>query len=405
MNAGMLVAMRASRLVSAAAAPPDPRPADGRRARRGARGLGPDRPSRRRGAQRGRRPDLRRTRAARRHPARRRLPDPADRDDRRRGRGAVPVGPARPGRRARARDGRHRGPAQGPGGAAARAPNAGVAAGRALPPGRQRLVPGRRAGPATWRSCPRRSGRPGGSRSTTSGATGPSSAGDRAARARPQGRRLVRRRGDRGLAPDLPGRPGRRRRRLLDERFERPDGFDLAAFWAESSAAYEREAPRIEVTVRIRRGPDRRLRGRSSAIGPSTPPIELPAEDPDGWRHLRLRLDWPEEVPGRLLGRGPGPRGPRPARHPRADGRRSPGRRSIARYAGAGAERPASRPATDRSAATRARVEPERVGRSGPAGRPAAGTNVARSSGARLAARQGADRGARGRARARGRRG
>ena len=48
------------------------------------------------------------------HPPRRRLPDPADRDDPGRGRGAVPVGPARAGRRARSRDGGRGGPAQGP---------------------------------------------------------------------------------------------------------------------------------------------------------------------------------------------------------------------------------------------------------------------------------------------------
>ena len=39
------------------------------------------------------------------------------------------------------------------------------------------------------------------------------------------------------------------------ERFERPEGFDLAAYWAESAAAFERDAPRIEVVVRVH--PDR----------------------------------------------------------------------------------------------------------------------------------------------------
>ena len=61
----------------------------------------------------------------------------------RRGRGAVPVRAARTGGRARARDGRDRGPAQGPGRAAARAPDPRLAAGRALPSRRDRLVPGR----------------------------------------------------------------------------------------------------------------------------------------------------------------------------------------------------------------------------------------------------------------------
>src|SRR3954454_22221113 len=33
----------------------------------------------------------------------------------------------------------------------------------------------------------------------------------------------------------------------LEERFERPASFDLASTWAESSAAYERDAPRVDV--------------------------------------------------------------------------------------------------------------------------------------------------------------
>src|SRR5262249_43932639 len=36
-----------------------------------------------------------------------------------------------------------------------------------------------------------------------------------------------------------------------DERVERPEDFDLATFWTESSAAYERDTPRIEVTLRL----------------------------------------------------------------------------------------------------------------------------------------------------------
>ena len=76
-----------------------------------ARGLGPHDPSRRRGARRGGRPDLRRARPARRHPAGRRLPHAAHRHDHRGGRRAVPVGPARAGGRAgpRARSSPRRG--------------------------------------------------------------------------------------------------------------------------------------------------------------------------------------------------------------------------------------------------------------------------------------------------------
>ena len=91
--------------------------------------------------------------------------------------------------------------------------------------------------------------------------------------------------------------------RALDERVERPHDFDLAAFWAESSAAFEREAPRIEVVVRA--DPER-LGHLQDAVGGRTVSVaeRLPASDPDGWLHLRLNLDWPEEAAFRLLGAG-----------------------------------------------------------------------------------------------------
>jgi predicted DNA-binding transcriptional regulator YafY len=90
----------------------------------------------------------------------------------------------------------------------------------------------------------------------------------------------------------------------LDEgHFERPEGFDLGAFWAESSAAYEREVMRLPVTVRV--APNR-LDRLAEFVGwrAIEQAEELDEPDPDGWRRLRLRLDWPEEVPGRLLGIG-----------------------------------------------------------------------------------------------------
>jgi predicted DNA-binding transcriptional regulator YafY len=93
--------------------------------------------------------------------------------------------------------------------------------------------------------------------------------------------------------------------RPLDERFERPDAFDLAAFWVESSTAYERDTPRVEVVLRIR--PDRigwlrRAVGDRSVDAAETLPSD---DDPEGWTHLSLRVDWPEEVPALLLAVGP----------------------------------------------------------------------------------------------------
>lgn len=88
-----------------------------------------------------------------------------------------------------------------------------------------------------------------------------------------------------------------------DEPVERPADFDLAAYWTSSTEAYERETPRVEVTVRVAPGCTDRLAdlvGRRAMRGAEP----LDGDDPAGWRHLRLSVDWPEEVPARLLGAG-----------------------------------------------------------------------------------------------------
>jgi predicted DNA-binding transcriptional regulator YafY len=83
----------------------------------------------------------------------------------------------------------------------------------------------------------------------------------------------------------------------------RPDEFDLAGYWAESITAYERDAPRVAVTVRI----DPAVIGvLAEALGSQAVrnAETIPASDPDGWVHLRVTADWPEEVPGRLISLG-----------------------------------------------------------------------------------------------------
>jgi len=87
------------------------------------------------------------------------------------------------------------------------------------------------------------------------------------------------------------------------ERFERPVDFDLAAYWAESSAAYERDVPRVAVDVRVRSDRIDRLR---DAVGSRTvsDAETLDEPDPDGWVRLRVRLDWPEEAHRTLLSAG-----------------------------------------------------------------------------------------------------
>jgi predicted DNA-binding transcriptional regulator YafY len=89
-----------------------------------------------------------------------------------------------------------------------------------------------------------------------------------------------------------------------DDRFERPDGFDLARYWAESSEAYEREVARIEVVVRVR--PDRLGILRDAVGNIALDAAEYFNEpDPEGWLRLRVRLDWPDEAPLTMLRAGP----------------------------------------------------------------------------------------------------
>jgi predicted DNA-binding transcriptional regulator YafY len=89
----------------------------------------------------------------------------------------------------------------------------------------------------------------------------------------------------------------------LDTRFDRPRDFDLTAYWAASSEAYEREAPAVEVTVRLRPGRRGRLAG---AIGERAfaGAVRLDVPDPEDWEHWRFTVPWPDEVPGRMLAVG-----------------------------------------------------------------------------------------------------
>ncbi|TME32768.1 MAG: WYL domain-containing protein, partial [Chloroflexi bacterium] len=92
---------------------------------------------------------------------------------------------------------------------------------------------------------------------------------------------------------------------LTDERFERPADFDLAEYWTESTAAYERDMPRLEVVVRV---PGNRVELLETLVGGSAmraaETLDAP-DDPDGWTHIRLLIDWPEDAAARLVGMGP----------------------------------------------------------------------------------------------------
>jgi len=91
--------------------------------------------------------------------------------------------------------------------------------------------------------------------------------------------------------------------RRTGERYERPRDFDLGAYWIESSAAYERETPRVEVMLRVH---PERVAHLADVVGSGAwnAREDFAGTDHEGWRRVRLRLDWPDEVPGGLLALG-----------------------------------------------------------------------------------------------------
>ena len=79
--------------------------------------------------------------------------------------------------------------------------------------------------------------------------------------------------------------------------------FDDLLSGVDGSATYEQGAPRITVTLRI----DPAVLGAlADVVGMQAvrSAERIQADDPDGWMHLRVTADWPEEVPGRLIGLG-----------------------------------------------------------------------------------------------------
>jgi predicted DNA-binding transcriptional regulator YafY len=91
--------------------------------------------------------------------------------------------------------------------------------------------------------------------------------------------------------------------RIADERFERPEGFDLAAFWKAWCAEREEARPSYPVTARVSPELVRllplyfgdRIRERVASAGPP---------DADGWITLTLPFERFEEARGRILGFG-----------------------------------------------------------------------------------------------------
>ena len=82
---------------------------------------------------------------------------------------------------------------------------------------------------------------------------------------------------------------------LLGARFLRPEGFDLAAHWTESRAAYERSVERVEVVVRL---PIDQLSHFDDAAGERAMADARRATDPADADFVRLELsfDWADDA-------------------------------------------------------------------------------------------------------------
>jgi len=91
--------------------------------------------------------------------------------------------------------------------------------------------------------------------------------------------------------------------RVLAEPFERPAGFDLAAFWHQWSAEFEASRPRLQVALRAS---PRALAVFGEIFGPAAGPAleaALPADE-HGWRVVTLSFEHERAAAHRLAGFG-----------------------------------------------------------------------------------------------------
>lgn len=87
---------------------------------------------------------------------------------------------------------------------------------------------------------------------------------------------------------------------LLDTKFQRPDDFDLGAYWSASIDAYERGVDRLDAVIRVRAD---RLEALGEVVGDRamTSATSTGDAETDGWTRLRLSIEWPMEAHRQLL--------------------------------------------------------------------------------------------------------
>lgn len=91
--------------------------------------------------------------------------------------------------------------------------------------------------------------------------------------------------------------------RVLGEPARRPEAFDLAGWWAESTAAFDRALLRFPCRVRLSPYAWRRL---PSVVGEEAAKVPPSAPDGDGWVTVELRLEAEEVALDQFLAFGPG---------------------------------------------------------------------------------------------------
>jgi predicted DNA-binding transcriptional regulator YafY len=89
--------------------------------------------------------------------------------------------------------------------------------------------------------------------------------------------------------------------KLADRRCVRPRGFDLTAYWKQSSAEFKANLPRYEATVRVAPTLVSRIRSawRYASIEQAEPP------DADGWIRLSMNFEVEDQACEYILGFGP----------------------------------------------------------------------------------------------------